>query len=142
MIGESESLVYGLIVDEPDSDPDYLATARRHNRQVIQSLGFEDGFPAIISTQFSVHGGMQGFGTHQPQLIHFSMSYPGVEYYWQTWLKKFESVLAQLYWTSARVQLETELSGKHCFSWTSDQTRHLPNQGIVIATCEWAHDII
>src|SRR5690606_33805946 len=70
-----------------------------------------------------------GAGLFQTQVIHFGASYPGIEYEWKLWVAQFEELLRRLYWSSAVVHLETELSGTHTFHWESESGLHSPRQG-------------
>ena len=70
---------------------------------------------------------------------HFAASYRAVEYEWENWLRQFEALLKSMYWVSATVHLETELSGKHTFSWQADEG-HLPSDGELRMSCEWERE--
>ena len=62
-----------------------------------------------------------------------------VEYEWEAWLRQFETLLKSMYWVSATVHLETELSGKHTFSWQSDRG-HVPSDAELMMSCEWERE--
>jgi hypothetical protein len=74
-------------------------------------------------------------------IIHFAMSYYGVEYEWSEWMSRFESLLKSMYWQSAVVHLETELSGLHTFKWESVNASHIPGKNDFNVRCEWDHEI-
>ena len=50
--------------------------------------------------------------------------------------KQFEALLKTMYWMSASVHLETELSGKHTFNWHSERG-HTPADSELRMSCEW-----
>lgn len=79
-------------------------------------------------------------GTFQTQVIHFGMSYRAVEYEWEHWIAKFESLLKNMYWVNAVVHLETELSGFHTFVWDSADAYHTPSDAPLRVRCEWARE--
>jgi len=74
-------------------------------------------------------------------VMHFGASYRGVEHEWQYWLEQFEKLLRKMYWVSATVHLETELSGLHSFVFETDGAAHRPNESAINIRCEWARDI-
>jgi hypothetical protein len=74
-------------------------------------------------------------------VIHFAMSYYGVEYEWSEWMSRFESLLESMYWQSAVVHLETELSGLHTFKWESVNASHIPGKNDFNVRCEWDHEV-
>ena len=56
-------------------------------------------------------------------------------------MQKFEELLKQMYWVSATVHLETELSGKHTFNWEPSTVGcHVPNSGELRVKCEWERE--
>ena len=54
-------------------------------------------------------------------------------------MKKFESLLTQMYWVSAKVHLETELSGMHTFIWEAAGECHEPGDALQVR-CEWERE--
>src|SRR5690606_35290676 len=83
---------------------------------------------------------LPGAGLYRSQVIHFGASYPGVEYEWKLWVEQFEELLRRLYWSSAVVHLETELSGTHTFHWESETGLHSPRQGDLRMRCAWERE--
>lgn len=79
-------------------------------------------------------------GLYQTQVIHFDASYRAVEYEWALWVRQFEALLTQLYWTSAVVHLETELIGMHTFRWDTENGSHTPYQRDVRMRCAWERE--
>lgn len=135
---DEQSLVYGVIQDDCSSDLNYLQKARLRNADVLASLK-NSGYPWLKAEMFHAHGGFGFNGLHQPQLIQFALSMPGLEFAWQGFLRHFEQLLGDLYWTSVRLQLETELSGKHQFFWYPEKNRHCPGQTMRLH-CQWQYE--
>ena len=79
-------------------------------------------------------------GVYQTQIIHFGASYRAVEYEWALWVRHFEALLNELYWTSAVVHLETELNGIHTFRWETESGSHSPHQRDLRMRCAWERD--
>lgn len=138
---DQESIVYGVIRHMPSADPFTSRLHRRTNWSAIQSLpiGVDDEWPLLCREMFSMPGDDLFSGTYQTQLIHFAASYKAVEYEWENWLRQFEALLKSMYWVSATVHLETELSGKHTFSWESLQG-HSPSDAELRMNCEWERE--
>ena len=109
------STVYGNIMAVPKS-----AQLQRINKSVIELLPVNDtGWPWLERGMFLVpdpdHSNM-----YRQQVIVFGASYKEVEYKWEEWLEKFESILRQLYWLTVTVHLETELVGSYTYEWLND----------------------
>lgn len=132
------SLVYGVIVDDASQDLAYLNRARLKNAEVLKSLA-QARYPWLRADMFHSQGGYGFNGQHEPQLIHFALSMNGLEFGWQAFIRHFEKLLADLYWTSVRLQLETELAGKHQFYWYPEVGRHAPGQPLRLH-CEWQRE--
>ena len=77
---------------------------------------------------------------YQTEVLHFGASYKAVEYEWDQWIAQFEQLLSQMYWVSATVHLETELSGTHTFTWEAGGNCHVPGSGEFNVKCEWSHE--
>ena len=138
---DQESIVYGVIRYLPTTDFLSAHAHRRTNWAAIQGLplGLDDEWPLLCREMFSMPGGHQFNGTYQTQLIHFAASYKAIEYEWEKWLQQFEELLKGMYWVSATVHLETELSGKHTFSWHSEHG-HAPSDAELCMNCEWERE--
>lgn len=140
---DQESIVYGCIKDLPCGDDLDAMHRRRINRQSILTLpsSQDDEWPFLCSEMFAVSGNDVFSGTYHSQIIHFGMSYKAIEYEWEAWIAKFESLLRSMYWVDATVHLETELSGKHTFRWDSpNNSFHSPDHGELRVRCEWEHE--
>jgi hypothetical protein len=81
-----------------------------------------------------------GEGLSQTQVIHSGASYPAVEYDWGLTVEQYDPLLKRLYWASAVVHLETELSGTHTFRWESDNGCHSPQEGELRVRCAWERE--
>jgi hypothetical protein len=139
---DQESIVYGLIRDIPAGGELEAYRRRRTNWSAIQELpsSLDDDWPFLSREMFSMPGPDVYSGTYHTQLIHFAASYNSIEYEWERWISRFEAMLRSMYWSSATVHLETELSGKHTFSWESSGTGHNPNDSELKMVCEWERE--
>jgi hypothetical protein len=138
---DQESIVYGIIRHVPGAQDSVARAERRANWAAIQALpvGIDDEWSLICREMFAMPGDHIFSGTYQTQLIHFAASYRAVEYEWESWLRQFETLLKSMYWVSATVHLETELSGKHTFSWASERG-HTPSDAELRMSCEWERE--
>nr|WP_275973218.1 hypothetical protein [Pseudomonas marianensis] len=134
---EQESIVYGSIRDWPAADLDECRRRRAANRRALGKLPQGEGWPFIGREMFSF---CTDEGLYQTQVIHFGASYRAVEYEWSLWVRRFEALLDELYWTSAVVHLETELNGSHTFRWETESGSHSPRQHDVRMRCAWERD--
>ncbi|MBE0483808.1 MAG: hypothetical protein IBX52_09965 [Bacterioplanes sp.] len=139
---DQESLVYGIIRYLPSADEFTARAHRRANWSAIQNLplGVDDEWSFLCREMFSMPGDDVFTGTYQTQIIHFAASYQAVEYEWEHWLRQFEALLKTMYWFSATVHLETELSGKHTFNWQADSL-HSPSDAELRMNCEWEREV-
>ena len=117
-----ESIVYGCIQDTVSHQN--LSERQSVNRRVILALPKQDEWPFLSQDMFSLsYSDTAQSNTFQSPIIHFGAAYRAIEYEWDEWIKHFENLLNRMYWATATVHLETELFGKHAFSW------HLPEGG-------------
>ena len=135
---DQESIVYGCIKDIPDNTrhADRLIT----NREAMLSLPSADDWPFICQEMFSIPQNNVLNNTYQTEVMHFGASYKAVEHEWDEWIAQFESLLSKMYWVSATVHLETELSGTHTFTWEANGNSHVPGAGKLQVRCEWSHE--
>lgn len=138
---DQESIVYGVIKDVPSSDQSFLIRSRLTNADAIMELPDDGEFPYLSSYMFSLPPTDPTLGTYHTQVIHFAASYKAIEYEWELWMEKFEHLLRQMVWVSATVHLETELSGKHVFSWEANGSYHDPGNSNFTVNCEWEHEL-
>jgi hypothetical protein len=134
---DQESIVYGCIKDSADFATD--SERVRSNRKVMLTLPTADDWPYLSREMFSLPRLQLGHDNYHTQVMHFGASYKAIEYEWAQWMAKFEDLLSRMYWVSAVVHLETELSGTHTFTWESSDG-HRPGMSISRARCEWSHD--
>lgn len=140
---DQESIVYGIIKDIPMAPEPDGQTRRMVNSSSLldlpQTLDVES--PYLCSDMFTLPGLDVFSGAYHTQVIHFGASYRAVEYEWEQWMKRFEELLGKMYWVSATVHLETELSGKHTFTWEPvNRGCHVPNSGDLRVKCEWERE--
>jgi len=136
---EPESIVYGCIRDWPSAEPEESRLRRRINLAALDALPQGEGWPFIGREMFS-YCQREDEGLQQTQVIHFGTSYRAIEYEWALWVRHFEALLDELYWTSAVVHLETELNGTHTFRWETETGSHSPNQKDVRMRCAWERE--
>ncbi len=135
---DQESIVYGCI---KDARFDLLDSNRiRSNREAMLSLPRADDWPFLCQEMFAIPQVTTSQGNYQTEVMHFGASYKAVEYEWEQWLAAFEQLLGRMYWVSATVHLETELSGTHTFTWETNADCHRPGSGDMQIRCEWNHE--
>src|SRR5690606_23543456 len=135
---DQESIVYGCIKDISPAISE--AERIRVNREAMLSLPHADEWPFISQEMFSIPCVSAPFFNYQTEVMHFGASYKAVEYEWDQWIAQFESLLSKMYWVSATVHLETELSGTHTFTWEANGSFHKPGSGDMRVRCEWSHE--
>ena len=135
----NESIVYGYIRDLADDYGGRTSAERRaHNRRVLELLPPRDHGTLVFREMFAITGGEAE--DNLSALVHFSCSGLGLEYEWKHWMREFEAMLANMYWYSAIVHLETELAGKHTFCWDAQSSLHSPSQHDLSVRCEWSRE--
>lgn len=136
---DQESIVYGCIKDVAYHYDQ--GERRRVNRSAMLSLPSDEDWPFLSREMFSIPRPEEDHrGQYQTEVMHFGASYKAVEYEWEQWIATFETLLRQMYWVSATVHLETELSGTHTFIWTSLSDSHVPGTGEIQVRCEWSQE--
>ncbi len=135
---DQESIVYGCIKDSLTSLRD--SERIRANREAMLSLPHADEWPFLAQEMFSIPQLDSPTANYQTEVMHFGASYKAVEYEWDQWIAQFESLLSKMYWVSATVHLETELSGTHTFIWEANGSGHKPGSGNMRVRCEWSHE--
>ena len=136
---DKETIVYGCIRDLATRDEAEAFERRRVNRMAIRTLPSSEDFQLLSRDMFSLPTIAGGWGYSRSQIIHFGSSYHAVEYEWNEWIKKFESLLRRMYWVTAHVHLETELTGTHTFCWEAEKGQHRPEDDEMQVRCEWQH---
>jgi len=138
---DQESIVYGCIKGlAPSGNDDLLRHTRGVNRDVMQMLPRADDWSFLCREMFSLPPGHSCHGGSHTEVMHFGASYAGVEYEWDAWLTEFESMLRRMYWVSATVHLETELSGVHTFTWESRRSFHEPGSSEMYVRSSWQQE--
>ncbi len=137
-IMDQESIVYGCIKDISGSELD--SHRRKSNRLAMLSLPQADEWPYLNREMFSVPKVEWSSELYQTDVMHFGASYKAIEYEWNAWMSKFEELLENMYWVSAVVHLETELSGVHTFLWEANDSGHSPGNGIKNIRCQWTQE--
>ncbi len=137
---DQESIVYGCIKDLAGEQLD--VDRRRNNRQAMLELPNADEWPYLCREMFALPQVEVGQDRYLTEVMHFGASYKAIEYEWSEWMKRFEKLLDSLYWVSAVVHLETELSGVHTFTWESMTNGHIPGSGRQSIRCEWTQEKI
>ena len=135
---DQESIVYGCIKDASTLDGE--SGRRKANRLAMLSLPKADGWPFLCQEMFAIPRVEIDQANYQTEVMHFGASYKAVEYEWEQWIQKFEELLSKMYWVSATVHLETELSGTHTFTWEANGSAHIPGSGDMQGRCEWSHE--
>lgn len=130
---EYESLVYGCIIVTGANDTECIAT----NRDAMMSLPTEDEWSFLAQEMFSIPDESRASFS---QVVHFGAAYRGIEYEWQRWIEQFEALLRRMYWVSAKVHLETVVSGTHTFTWESENEYHKPGTEDIRVQCEWSRE--
>lgn len=135
---DQESIVYGCIKDVADGEN--ILERLEANRKAMLDLPSIDDWPLVSREMFSLPSYQHGQKTYQTEVIHFGASYKAVEYEWSQWIEQFEALLSRMYWVSATVHLETEISGTHTFTWQSNGKCHEPGAAAMNVKCEWSHE--
>ena len=133
----SESVVYGCIKNITSEE---LSQQRRSNRDAMQALPSAETWSLVNREMFSLTEPGAADLSLATEVVHFGASYSGVEHEWNYWLEQFESLLRNMYWVSATVHLETEMSGLHSFVFATDGLCHEPQRSDIQIRCEWVKE--
>jgi hypothetical protein len=155
-IVDQESIVYGRIKSASLLSLNDIKKQIYNNKKAILLLSDTDcllsevsAADSVVSEQYQLltqdmfsFSRVQMNGDHAcVNIIHFAMSYNGIEYEWSEWMNRFENLLRSMYWESVVVHLETELSGLHTFKWESVNASHIPGKDDFNVRCEWDHEV-
>lgn len=135
---DQESIVYGCIKDVAKFNDD--AKRRRANRFAMLTLPKSEDWPYLCQEMFAIPKIEVTSDNYHTEVMHFGASYKAIEYEWEHWMKKFEALLSKMYWISAVVHLETELTGIHTFTWESKSDAHVPGMDIQQVHCAWTQE--
>ncbi len=90
-------------------------------KQVIAKLGDDAEYPYLRSEMFSI-GAVDSRFYYQQNVIAFAATYKSLEHDWKSFQAKFEALLRQLDFDTAKLEMETEFYGSfHCF-WAAKLT--------------------
>lgn len=120
-----ESVVYGCIVGAGWKVTD-RGRLQRLNRAEMIALPETDEWPFLTRSMFAIPDDACLAGTYRSQPIHFGATFKAIEWNWDEWLVKFESLLARLFWHDVYLHLKTELTvGNYDYHYVA--TDHLEN---------------
>ncbi len=135
---QSESVVYGCIKDVALVD---ITEHRRSNREAMLALPSAESWSLLNREMFALPESAMADSNLSTEVMHFGASYQGVEHEWKYWLEQFEALLRKMYWVSATVHLDTEMSGLHSFVFETASAAHVPNQSDINIRCEWLKEV-
>jgi hypothetical protein len=121
-----QSIVFGRIVINGN-----LVDARK----VIESLGNEEW---MFRTEMFGQG-ISNATYYEDPVLSFGATYKQMEYYWTEYILKFEAILRQLDFDTAKIQLETEIFSTYNFFWKSKKRGkdNFDEDDKLIETEEW-----
>lgn len=124
-----QTIVHGYIVLEGDSEK---------SRQYIKSLEADHEYPYLRSEMFSLGASGSPYFYRNP-IISFGATYKEMEDELDLFLLKFENVLRNIEFESAKLQMETEFFGNYNFYWSSKQRNivSFKEDDALIETEEW-----
>lgn len=110
-----QSIVYGRIIIEDKLD---------EAREIILNLG---------NNEWMFRTEMFGLGISDPSyyedpVILFGATYKQIEYHWSEFILRFESILKQIHFDTAKIQLETEINGTYNFFWKSKKKNNIKKE--------------
>ncbi|MDJ0365727.1 hypothetical protein QMK33_11240 [Hymenobacter sp. H14-R3] len=116
------TLVYGRINSPAWKTKDFYKLHLLNERIISELPEFSENIPSINKTMFSTANEQ---GTFRQQVITFGASYKSLEYEWELWLEKFESILSKLYWLDVKIYVDFELLGDYKYEW------NINNKGLI-----------
>ena len=118
-----EAIIYGVIAGATRSFGDDFRSLYDLNAKVILSLPSDDNHPWVDGCIFALPGDYPN-GTYRRQIIHFGLSIKDdpndLEKFLEVWLSKFEDILKQLYWVSARLHIDRDF-GSLEYEWSASE---------------------
>jgi hypothetical protein len=115
-----EAIVYGRIIGSSWRAGERFAWTHELNRDALAAVPATDDWPWVVRGMFALPAPYPE-GTYREQVIHFGLSIkdePNDRGIWDVWLGKFETVLRQLYWTSAVAHITTDFEPPRVIKWT------------------------
>ncbi|CAA6823001.1 MAG: Unknown protein [uncultured Sulfurovum sp.] len=123
----TQSIVTGRIVISDDIE---------QARELIKTFEADEYYPCIRTEMFSL--GVKGSYYYDEQVITFGATYKAVEYDWKEFILKFEHILRNINFDTAKIQLETEFLGTYDFFWKKKINREkFERKEKLIETEEW-----
>lgn len=115
------TVVYGRIIGANWKSDDFYKLHKLNENTISRLSELDEEFPWINKSMFSIANKQ---GTFRQQVITFGASYKSLEYEWELWLEKFESILKNLYWLDVIIHVEFEILGQYKYEWK------ITNQGL------------
>jgi|JI10StandDraft_1071094.scaffolds.fasta_scaffold576540_2 hypothetical protein len=107
------------------------------SREFIKSLSNDDKYPWIRTEMFSLGANERPYFYDEP-IIGFAASYKGLESDWTSFIIKFENVLSNIEFDTAKIQMETEFYGTYNFFWKSKtNSENFEEKEKLIENNEW-----
>ena len=104
-----QTIVHGRIILNGDF---------KESIKVIKSLKNDDKYPWIRTEMFSIGATEKPYYFEKP-VITFGANYKGLEYFWNSFIIKFENILKKIEFDSVKIEMETEFMGTYNFFWKS-----------------------
>lgn len=123
-----QTIIHGHIILEGDCEK---------SRQYIKNLKADNNYPYLSSEMFSLGASESPYFYRNP-VISFGVSYKEMEDELDAFLLKFENILRNIEFESARLHMETEFFGNYNFYWASKAwTKSVNEEDALIETEEW-----
>ena len=90
------------------------------SRNFILSLKDDEYYPVLRTEMFSLRAVERPF-YYNDSIVGFAADYKGLEYDWTAFILKFEHILRNIEFATAKIQMETEYVGTYNFFWRSKQ---------------------
>lgn len=108
----SQTIIHGRITLKGD-----IEAAQKFVRELR-----DDNYPKICTEMFSI-GATEYYSFYEEPVIAFAATYKSVEDDWDCFILKFEHLLRNIEFDTAKLQMETEYFGDYHFFWKS-KTEH------------------
>ena len=120
-----EVIMYGVVIGATLSPGENFRSLYPLNAKVINSLPSDDDYPWVDGSMFAMPGDYPN-GTYRRQAIHFGLTIKDepndLDGFIKAWLTKFEAILKQLYWFSARLHVERDFSLECQYLWMPSES--------------------
>ncbi|AUC15775.1 hypothetical protein BTO06_11715 [Tenacibaculum sp. SZ-18] len=122
-----QSIVHGRILLDRDF---------KESQSFINSLGNDNTYPQLNTDMFGI--GITEPTYYEDPVIVFGATYKQIEYDWTSFILKFEHILRNVGFDTAKIQLETEILGTYNFFWKSKYSKDsFDSEEKLIETDEW-----